>query len=215
MSNPTRPTNVEQDQAQLINTYSHYLTRGVAKMIRNMDFNLFTLKTDPNVYITTITKFAYEINGFAQAYKEWCRNFRHRKDLYWIYEVEPEFDNYQYLGKTIIKELEFSYLYYNKKGRGKNVKGFQYVLQEFIDNRKENYDILKEYLHWLENGNNDEILFQKHVNFQINEQESRGFLTNIACWIRQALQTCDENRKVTYLLIDTRNLKPWTPFQNK
>jgi hypothetical protein len=86
-----------------VNKYSHYLARGLASMIRNMDFNLFTLKTDPENYIKTVMLFAYQVDGFAQAYKEWCRNFRHRKDLYWMYDVEPEFDEYQYLGKSIIK----------------------------------------------------------------------------------------------------------------
>jgi hypothetical protein len=197
MSNPTRPNNVKDNQEKLVNTYSHYLTRGLAKLIRDMNFNLFTLKTDPNSYIKTVTILAYKVDGFAQAYKEWSRNFRHRKDLYWIYEVEPEFDEYQYLGKTIIKEIEFSFLYCNRRGKGKKVKGFQYVLQEYIDNREENYKILKEYLQWLENGNNDEMLFQDHSNFEISIEQTREFLKTIAGWIRTALETCDERRKVT------------------
>jgi hypothetical protein len=72
MSNATRPTNTEQNKNKLVNQYSHYLTRGLASMIRNLDFNLFSLKTDPESYIKTVTIFAYKVDGFAQAYKEWC-----------------------------------------------------------------------------------------------------------------------------------------------
>jgi hypothetical protein len=92
MSTTKRPTNTEQNQNKLVNKYSNYLTRGLASMIRNMDYNFFILKTEPESYIKTVTLFAYKIDGFAQAYKEWCRNFRHRKDLYWMYDVEPEWN---------------------------------------------------------------------------------------------------------------------------
>jgi hypothetical protein len=67
-----------------------------------------------------------------------------------MYEVEPEFNDYQYLGKRIIKEIEFVYLYYIKYfKKRKGVKPFRTVLNEYIGNHEENYDILKEYLHWL------------------------------------------------------------------
>jgi predicted CopG family antitoxin len=198
-----------------VNKYSHYLTTGLASMIRNMDFNLFSLKTDPESYIKTVTLFAYKVDGFAQAYKEWCRNFRHRKDLYWMYEVEPEFDEYKYLGKSIIKELEFMWLYCQRRKKPKNAKGFQYVILEYIDNRKQNYDILKEYLHWLKDGHTEEILFQDHINFQINEDHSQRFLETIAGWIEQAIEYCDEKRKETKFWVETGNIIPWTPFQNK
>jgi hypothetical protein len=201
MSNPTRSTNVKENQEKLVNTYSHYITRGLAKLIRDMDFNLFSLKTEPDSYIKTVTTLAYQVNGFAQTYKELCRNFRHRKDLYWMYEVELDFDEYQYLGKNIIKEIEFMFLYCTNKRKGKNVKKLVYVLQEYIDNRKQNYDILKEYLQWLENGNNDEMLFEEHSNFQVSIERTRGFLSNIAEWIQDALNTCDEKRKETKFLI--------------
>jgi hypothetical protein len=199
-----------------VNKYSHYLTRGLASMIRNLDFNLFSLKTDPESYIKTVTLFAYKVDGFAQAYKEWCRNFRHRKDLYWMYDVEPEFDGYQYLGKAIIKEIEFMWLYYLKRKKPKSDKGIQYAMLDYIDNREENYNIYKEYLHWLEDGHTDEMLFQEHYNFQVSVEESQAYLGHIAGWIRQALETCDDNRKERKALwFETGNIKPWSPFVNK
>jgi hypothetical protein len=160
--------------------------------------------------------FAYRIDGFAQAYKEWCRNFRHRKDLYWMYEVEPEFDAYQYLGKNIIKEIEFAYLYCQRKGKGKNVKGLQYVLRDYIGNHEENYNILKEYVHLIEDGHEGVNLFDGNINFELVDSDLQSYLENGANFVRTSLERCDENRvERRFLIYESGGLKPWTPFQNK
>jgi predicted CopG family antitoxin len=90
-----------------------------------------------------------------------------------------EFDKYKYLGKAIIKELEFAYLYYLKKGKAKSVKNFKDVLQEYIDNREENLNILQEYLNWRNIENNSEILFQDHSNFEISDNDSENCSTKL------------------------------------
>jgi hypothetical protein len=51
MSDSTRPTDTEKNKNKLVNKYSHYLTRGLASMIRNLDFNLFSLKTEPELIL--------------------------------------------------------------------------------------------------------------------------------------------------------------------
>jgi hypothetical protein len=66
-------------------------------MIRNMDFRLFTLDTFPEDYVKEVIRLASNYEGFAQAYREWCRNYRHRKDLQYRYVVKMEFDDYRYL----------------------------------------------------------------------------------------------------------------------
>jgi hypothetical protein len=132
----TRPTKSDFNQNTLVNQYAFFLTKGQARMIRDMDFRLYSLEIEPEDYIQTCTKLAYEHNGFAQVYKEWCRNFRDRKDLYWMYEVELEFNDYQYLGKRIIKEIEFAFLYCTKYRSKKSVKKLINVLQEYIGNHK-------------------------------------------------------------------------------
>jgi hypothetical protein len=130
-----------------------------------------------------------------------------------MYDVEPEFDRYKYFGKAIIIELEFSLLYCLRRGKPKNDKGFQYVLQEYIDNREENYNILKEYLDWLKNGNND--LFEEHSNFGINEEESRYSSKRMVNFLESAFEFFDDRRQETILFIPTGKIKPWTPFLDK
>jgi hypothetical protein len=49
----TRPTKSDFNQNKLVNTYSHYLTRGLAKLIRDLDFRLYSLETEPKDYIET------------------------------------------------------------------------------------------------------------------------------------------------------------------
>jgi hypothetical protein len=216
MSNATRPTNTEQNQNKLVNSYSNYLTRGLAKLIRDMDFNFFTLKTQPEVYTRTVTTFAYQVNGFAQAYKEWYRNFRHRKDLYWMYNVEPEFDEYHYLGKTIIKEIELMFLYFFKYRNNKNTKKLQYVLHDYIGNYEENYNILKEYVHWIDNDHNGQNIFDGNINFELVDSELQSYLENGANWVQTALESCDEQKiERKFVIYKTGNLKPRTLFQNK
>jgi hypothetical protein len=130
-----------------------------------------------------------------------------------MYELEREFSDYQYLGKRIIKEIEFSYLYCNKYRCRKCVKKLINVLREYIGNHKENYDILKEYLHWLRDGNN-ELLFDAHTNFELSPKDIQGFSANIEEWIQGVINYCDENRKETTFWVQTGNLIPWTAFTN-
>jgi hypothetical protein len=90
-----RPTTSDYDEKTLVSDKCFYLTKLLAKIIRNMDFKHFTLETTPENYIKDVINLAFNFPGFAQAYREWCKNFRHRKDFYWKYEVETGFNDYQ------------------------------------------------------------------------------------------------------------------------
>jgi hypothetical protein len=104
------------NEVLLVESYWNYMQSLSYKRIGEVDK---TLKTEPEVYIQTVTTFGYQIEGFAQAYKKWCRNYRNRKDLYWNYEVKSEYHKYKYLGQTIIKEIEFDFQYCLKIRRKK------------------------------------------------------------------------------------------------
>jgi hypothetical protein len=103
-----RLTNSDYDANTLFN-HGKYLSPGLAKIIKDLDFYLFIEGITTEQYVETVMNFSIKYPGFAPAYRDWCINFSFRKHLQWRFEVEPEFNNYQYLTDTIIQEIEFTY----------------------------------------------------------------------------------------------------------
>jgi hypothetical protein len=66
-------------------------------------------------FICRIKELSDDHKEFAEAFREWCINYRHKKDLQWKYAVEREFDDYKYLTNKIIQEIEFATIYSLKK----------------------------------------------------------------------------------------------------
>jgi hypothetical protein len=71
-------------------------------------------------------------------------------------------------------------------------------------------------LHWIDNTHNSETLFEGNTNFELLDKDLQLYTENGVNWVRTPLESCDENRKERkFIIVETGNLKPWTPFHNK
>jgi hypothetical protein len=197
-----------------INDYSKYLTRGLAKIIRDMDLKLFIRGSDVVEYVNTVTQLAYTHEGFAQAYRELCINFRFRKDLQWLNELEPEFDNYQYLTMSIVQEIEFAFLYC-RRNKGRNVKTFGTFIKEFIGNYKPNYDIIEEYALWLAKGKGSKYHLKPSSQFPLSPFKEKDFGEKMIDFLEKLLNQIynDHIIRSRWLRMDTGERKPWDTFK--